>query len=615
MKIGDLIMRVLADMRGFDTTVEKEAAKTGDKAGKAMSKSMNKSMKSQVKGGLLQGLGIGAGLGAADLVAKGVSAMTDEIFKSIDAASDLREAMSLSTQVFEDQQDGMEQWADGASKAFGQSRREALQFAAGFGTAFKNVGFTLDDTAERAKTMTRLAADLGSAFNASGEEAATALRSGLLGESEPLRRFGVFLSEAAVKAKAMQLGLGKAHKELTNGEKVAARYAIIMEQTADSQGMFGRDTDSLADAQKSLNAELEDVRAEIGEMLLPIMRDLAVALRDEVLPAVKDFIQTIKDNQWIFEFLGIAFDAATHPMDAWATGIRRAGSDAEKQVEKIREMARATDEARHSQRKAAPALEDVGGAYSDAGIAAGDAARDIETANRRVRTSIQKTRDVVMAVLTDLIDNYYGGIERQEELLATRQELAQLRRKESLGKLTDEEKTRMRELQQTMDETLVTMAEKGETANKTFRQGMDELLARQRTAHGAERKYVDELIVRLQYLIATANTGTRKLIKFTAAGDAITTADPKRTHRARGGHVEAGHEYYVNENTPMSETWRPSLSGTIYPDTAATPVAAGGQVVNNQNINIGRMDRQTMPDAIRELRRIDDVKRMRTTWG
>ncbi len=240
--------------------------------------------------GLGQGLGL-AGIGSAVLATK---AVVDLSKSTIDAASDLREAMTLSDQVFEANSAAMQDWAGGVADTFGQSQREALNFAAGFGTLFKNVGMGLDEVGDKSRALTRLAADLGSTFNRSAEEVAIALRSGLVGEVEPTRRLGIFLNETAVAAKAVEIGIARAGQELNDTQKVAARYAIIMQDTADSQGMFGRDSESLADAQKALGAELENLAATAGTMVLPAMVDLTNFLNTEGVPALENEIAGIE---------------------------------------------------------------------------------------------------------------------------------------------------------------------------------------------------------------------------------------------------------------------------------------------------------------------------------
>lgn len=304
---------------------------------------------------VLNGVGVGAGISAWGLLEKGIGKAVDVMGDSVRAASDQREALSLSAQVFEANTRDVERWAEGAADAFGQSKREALNYASEFGTAFKNVGMGLDDTTKRAEEMTHLAADLGSAFNRSSQEAAGALRSGLLGESEPLRAFGVFLDETKVKAKAAAMGLRPLHGELSDGQKIAARYQLIMEQTADSQGMFGRDADSLADSTKTLNAELEDLAAKLGVALTPALVDVTKATSDVVdaageLPNPWSILETITFH--VVELDGATetwaantSDAAAEAAASWATGSERIAMSAGGLTTELEDLARANADA------------------------------------------------------------------------------------------------------------------------------------------------------------------------------------------------------------------------------------------------------------------------------
>src|SRR3546814_8984316 len=85
--------------------------------------------------------------------------------------------------------------------------------------------------AEMSQIFAQLAQDLGSFYNVDTETAIQKLRSGLSGESEPLRDFGVFLTEANVKAKALEIGLTGVGEELTEQEKILARNQLVLEAT------------------------------------------------------------------------------------------------------------------------------------------------------------------------------------------------------------------------------------------------------------------------------------------------------------------------------------------------------------------------------------------------
>ncbi|RTL08427.1 MAG: hypothetical protein EKK62_07665 [Acidimicrobiia bacterium] len=188
------------------------------------------------------------------------------------AASNLAEAQTKAQVVFGDSIASVQAFGDTAAESIGQSERQALEAAGTFGNLFRAIGLSEQQSAEFSVTLTTLASDLASFNNASADEALTALRSGLVGETEPLKRFGVNLNEATLKAKALQLGLAEGTGALDANAKAQAAYAIILEQTALAQGDFERTSDGLANKQRIATAEYEDARAELGEGLLPIMK-------------------------------------------------------------------------------------------------------------------------------------------------------------------------------------------------------------------------------------------------------------------------------------------------------------------------------------------------------
>jgi hypothetical protein len=91
---------------------------------------------------------------------------------------------------------------------------------------------------------------------------------------------GVFLSEAKVKAKAMEMGLADAHGELSEGAKVLARYQLILDETRTAQGDFARTSDQLANQQRIRNAELINAQAELGESFAPLELQITKWQRD-----------------------------------------------------------------------------------------------------------------------------------------------------------------------------------------------------------------------------------------------------------------------------------------------------------------------------------------------
>lgn len=213
-------------------------------------------------GAALQNFGSKMSLGVTAPLA-GVGAL------AISAASDLNESLNKIGVVFGDNAATIEKWSKTAATSLGMSQQQALEASGTFGNLFMSMGLGQSAAVEMSTGLVQLAADLASFNNIDPTEALEKLRAGIVGETEPLRTLGVNLSAAAVEAKALELGLAATAQELTDSDKATARYALIMEQTKLAQGDFARTSDSLANSQRILKAQLADAAAALGQQLLP----------------------------------------------------------------------------------------------------------------------------------------------------------------------------------------------------------------------------------------------------------------------------------------------------------------------------------------------------------
>lgn len=246
------------DAKRFNANVESGAIKAANSSASAFQTAFTK--------GGRQAFVSGFAGGATALFASDVAA---QLGKAINAASDLNEQVTKSQQVFGDSADVVLKWSDTTSKALGVSKTAALEAAGTFGNLFSAVDIQGAKAADLSKSLVQLAADLASFNNADPSDVLLALRSGITGEVEPLRKFGILLSEARVQQEALQQTGKTSVKQLTNQEKVTARLAIIFRDTTKAQGDFARTSGGLANQQRILNAEVADLQANLGKLLLP----------------------------------------------------------------------------------------------------------------------------------------------------------------------------------------------------------------------------------------------------------------------------------------------------------------------------------------------------------
>lgn len=192
--------------------------------------------------------------------------------RSIDAASALNEEIDKSAVVFRENAADVQAWAEGLDRSFGLSKRQALEAAGNFGTMLTTAGIATDELKDMSKTLVETAADMASFNNQDPSEMLERLRSGLAGEAEPLRRFGVLLSESRVQAEAYASGIAEAGEKLTEAQKVQARYAIILRDTAIQQGNFALTAESAANKERVAAAVRENQIAQLGQKLLPLYK-------------------------------------------------------------------------------------------------------------------------------------------------------------------------------------------------------------------------------------------------------------------------------------------------------------------------------------------------------
>ena len=210
--------------------------------------------------------------GAASLVAGiGVVAAAK---KMIGAASAFNETASKTQQVFKANSGAVLDWSKGAAKAMGMSEQQAAEAAATFGNLFTAMKIGQKPAADMSMKLVGLASDLASFNNVDPAEALDALRSGLVGETEPLRKFGVNLNDATLKQEALKLGLVTTTTQaLDPATKAQAAYALILEQTKTAQGDFARTSDGLANSTRIFQAELADAEKNLGQTFLPMVND------------------------------------------------------------------------------------------------------------------------------------------------------------------------------------------------------------------------------------------------------------------------------------------------------------------------------------------------------
>lgn len=216
-----------------------------------------KSMQNQVSG-LIRAVGkLGIAIG---------SALTIKDFLSL--GSDLQEVQNVVDVTFTTMSKKVDEFAKKAYKTAGLSETMAKQYVGTFGSMAKAFGFIEEDAYTMSTVLTQLTGDLASFKNLSQEEAFSKLKGVFTGETEALSNIGIVMTQTALDSYALEKGLGKTTKQMSEQEKVALRYQFVLERLEDANGDYVRTLGSWANQTKLLSTSMSQLKATIGEGLI-----------------------------------------------------------------------------------------------------------------------------------------------------------------------------------------------------------------------------------------------------------------------------------------------------------------------------------------------------------
>lgn len=270
--VDTLLVRIESDMSDIRRDLKRLETQTGQTTSKVKRSlnGMGNAFKAVLGGVLVAQLG------------RGTIALTK-------FASDMEEMSAMSEAVFggfvHSVRSELLEFAD----AVGRSQFELEGMAASVQDTFVPLGFARGEAADLSVALTKLAVDVASFKNVSEKMTMDSFTSALVGNHETVRKFGVVIDEAAIKAELFRMGITKSYKEVDIASKVQARYNLIVAGTSDAHGDAARTAGSYANLSKGLDGELQRLAKSVGDMLLPSMKNLVITTRD----AVKEFRQFV----------------------------------------------------------------------------------------------------------------------------------------------------------------------------------------------------------------------------------------------------------------------------------------------------------------------------------
>lgn len=184
-------------------------------------------------------------------------------------------------------------WSEETSKALGLNAFNVRKNVATYNAMLTSMGLTGQESLKMSEGLTQLSYDMASFYNLKPEEAFEKLKSGISGEAEPLKALGILVNDTTIKTYAYTNGIAKQGAELTEAQKVQARYGAIMQATKNAQGDLGRTMDSPTNKLRIMKEQAEQIGIQFGQILIPILEKLIAVIK----PLMDKFQGLSKEQQ------------------------------------------------------------------------------------------------------------------------------------------------------------------------------------------------------------------------------------------------------------------------------------------------------------------------------
>lgn len=178
------------------------------------------------------------------------------------------EALNLAEITLGKNAEAAKEYAEQVERLAGINQVEWLTNLGTLNQMFSGFGVAADDAAHMSQQLTQLAYDIQSAYNATDlSEVMRRLQSGITGEVEGMRRYGVELSNASMQEYLLSKGINVKVSALNMAQKSIVRYNMIMAKTTAIQGDLARTIATPANALRILSNQASIAARYLGQLV------------------------------------------------------------------------------------------------------------------------------------------------------------------------------------------------------------------------------------------------------------------------------------------------------------------------------------------------------------
>lgn len=251
-----------------------------------------------------------------------VVAITKLTKSCVSLGMEAQETVGMFESVFGSSTNEMQSWINDVNNVLGVSITQLQRETAYIYSMANSMNLGTANSTKLSKGIAGLSEDLSHFYNVSSDVAYGKLQSALVGNTEGLKAWGIILDDATLKQVAYSKGIAQVGAELTQQQKVMARYEAILLQTKSAQGSAVRELSGLTSQVTMLKNNFAQLGTTIGGALVnPLAKALSYA--NAIVKAI---------NMVVSELFGVKQEAnsTTNSVGGISSGFEEATDNAKK---------------------------------------------------------------------------------------------------------------------------------------------------------------------------------------------------------------------------------------------------------------------------------------------
>lgn len=213
---------------------------------------------------------------------------------AMDYSSNLTEVQNVVDVGFGKYKSKIEDLAKTSIQDYGMSELTAKQIAGRFQAMGTAVGFSQKKMSGMSVELTKLSADMASFYNEDQEKIAKSMQSVFTGTTQPLRKYGIDLTQATLQEWAHKHGIDANIKSMSQAEKTMLRYQYVISQTGAAQGDFARTSNTWANQTRMLKQNFQQLGSTIGQIAINAFKPFVKAMNNTLVQLDK-FAKSARD--------------------------------------------------------------------------------------------------------------------------------------------------------------------------------------------------------------------------------------------------------------------------------------------------------------------------------